>query len=44
MRDNEISRIDDVVVVQDQIQIERTRGTRKRSLAARPLLDVEQSD
>ena len=44
MRDNEISRIDDVVVVQDQIQIERTRGTRKRSLAAQSLLDVEQSD
>ena len=44
MRDNEISRIDDVVIVQDQIQIERTRGTRKRSLAAQSLLDVEQSD
>jgi hypothetical protein len=44
MRYDEISRIDDVVVVQDQIQIERTRGTRKRSLAAQSLLDVEQSD
>ena len=44
MRHDEISRIDDVVVVQDQIQIERTRGTWKRSLAAQSLLDVEQSD
>jgi len=44
MRYDEISRIDDVVVVQDQIQIERARGTRKRSLAAQSLLDVEQSD
>ena len=44
MRYDEIRRVDDVVVVEDQIQIERSRRTGKRAFATESLLDVEQSD
>jgi hypothetical protein len=44
MRYDQIGRVDDVVAVEDQIQIERARRTGKRSLATESLLDVEQCD
>jgi hypothetical protein len=42
MRHDEIRRIDDVVTVEDQIQIERARRAGKRPLTTKSLLDVEQ--
>jgi hypothetical protein len=42
MRHDEIRRIDDVVTVEDQIQIERARRAGKRPLTTESLLDVEQ--
>jgi hypothetical protein len=44
MRYDEIRRVDNVVAVEDQIQVECSRRTGKRALAAQFLLDVEQSD
>jgi len=42
MRHDETWRVDHLIVIEDQIQVERTRRAGKRSLAAKFLLDVEQ--
>jgi hypothetical protein len=42
MRHDEIGRVDDVVAVKNQIQIERARRAGERALATELLLDAEQ--
>lgn len=42
MRDDEPQLLDDVIAVENQIEVERTRRARVRAFAAQPSFDIEQ--